>query len=128
MPTRLLPAALLGAILAASNGNAQAANRGQTDYLNLCASCHGRHGQGDGPVGKYLKKPPADLTRLSERNAGVFPAERIYEKIDGRDDVGEHGPREMPVWGRVIRLSPATGRSKFKRIVDYLATLQRISK
>jgi hypothetical protein len=54
----------------------------------------------------------------------VFPSERTLEVIDGRRDVGEHGTREMPVWGRAIRIFPKMGRAKFKRIVDYLATLQ----
>jgi hypothetical protein len=72
----------------------------------------------------FLKKAPADLTMLSASNNGVFPAERTYEAIDGRREVGEHGTREMPVWGRTIRIFPKMGRAKFQRIVDYLATLQ----
>ncbi len=104
--------------------SAEGADRGKIDYLYLCASCHGAKGKGDGTVGKFLKKAPADLTMLSASNNGVFPAERTYEAIDGRREVGEHGTREMPVWGRTIRIFPKMGRAKFQRIVDYLATLQ----
>jgi mono/diheme cytochrome c family protein len=105
-------------------GSAEGADRGKIDYLYLCASCHGAKGKGDGTVGKFLKRAPADLTMLSVNNNGVFPAERTYEAIDGRREVGEHGTREMPVWGRTIRIFPKLGRAKFQRIVDYLATLQ----
>ena len=107
-----------------SIGYAEGADRGKTDYLRLCASCHGSTGKGDGPVGKFLKKTPADLTKLSEGNNGVFPSERAYEVVDGRREVGEHGTREMPVWGRAIRFAPVRGRAKFQGIVEYLATLQ----
>jgi mono/diheme cytochrome c family protein len=103
---------------------AEQANRGKDNYVNLCASCHGTSGKGDGPVGKFLNKPPADLTKLSERNSGVFPSERVYEIIDGRQEVGVHGPREMPIWGRAIPIAPARARARIQEIVDYLATLQ----
>jgi mono/diheme cytochrome c family protein len=114
---------LSAAVFFAMN-SAEGADRRKTDYLFLCASCHGAKGKGDGPVGKFFKKAPADLTILSAKNNGVFPSERTYEAIDGRREVGEHGTREMPVWGRTIRIFPKLGRAKFQRIVDYLATLQ----
>ena len=93
-------------------------------YLEYCASCHGQLGQGDGRVAKYLTPKPADLTRLSETNGGRFPAERVFEIIDGRREVEVHGSREMPVWGRTTRLSLATVQSRIRAIVNYLATLQ----
>ena len=40
-----------------------------------------------------------DLTRLTEKNDGTFPAERLTQVIDGRAEVAAHGSREMPVWG-----------------------------
>ncbi len=30
-------------------------------YIERCAACHGDKGHGDGPAGKYLQPPPADL-------------------------------------------------------------------
>jgi mono/diheme cytochrome c family protein len=30
-------------------------------YIQRCAACHGDKGHGDGPAGKYLQPPPADL-------------------------------------------------------------------
>ena len=71
-------------------------------FMTYCASCHGRTGEGNGPVAGQLRKPPADLTKLAARNGGVFPSVRINRIIDGRD-VPSHGDREMPVWGDVFR-------------------------
>jgi mono/diheme cytochrome c family protein len=101
-----------------------AADPGKTAYLNLCASCHGKGGKGDGPVGKFLKRTPADLTRIAIANNGVFPSERVYETIDGRKEVGAHGTREMPVWGIAALVSPAFTRARINAVVEYLATLQ----
>ena len=50
-----------------------------------------------------LKRKPADLTHIRVRYGGRFPFSRLREFIDGRSDVAEHGPREMPVWGRVLQ-------------------------
>jgi hypothetical protein len=41
---------------------------------------------------------PADLTRLSAGNGGVFPTGRVVRQIDGRDPVLAHGS-PMPVFG-----------------------------
>ena len=46
---------------------------------------------------------PADLTKLSEANKGVFPFSRTYEIIDGRFEVETHGKRDMPVWGEIYK-------------------------
>jgi mono/diheme cytochrome c family protein len=72
---------------------------GKREYLNNCAVCHGTLGKGDGPFAAQLKKTPADLTKIEKNNLGVFPFDRIYEIIDGREAVAAHGPRDMPVWG-----------------------------
>ena len=72
---------------------------GGSDYENSCASCHGLSGRGDGPVAEFLALTPADLTKLAHNNGGVFPAARVAEIIDGRQQVKVHGPRDMPVWG-----------------------------
>jgi mono/diheme cytochrome c family protein len=119
----ILVALLTTIVLTPSAGYSQEA-QGRTWYFNYCASCHGESGRGDGRVAKYLIPKPADLTKLSEANGGRFPAERIFEIIDGRREVEVHGSREMPVWGRTTRLSLATVQARIRAIVDYLATLQ----
>lgn len=115
---------------------------GKYEYLNSCASCHGPAGKGDGPVAKSLKRTPADLTRLSEANKGVFPFARTYEVIDGRFEVETHGKRDMPVWGEVYKptwgsglsgilppylskeLAESVVRARILALVEYISTLQ----
>lgn len=72
---------------------------GKRDFLTYCASCHGASGVGDGPVAEFLALEPANQTKLSRKNNGNFPRERIAAVIDGREAVKIHGPRDMPVWG-----------------------------
>ena len=69
---------------------------GKQEYVISCAVCHGDKGKGDGPLVGWLKKPAADLTKIQKDNMGVFPFDRIYEVIDGREAVGAHGPRPVP--------------------------------
>jgi mono/diheme cytochrome c family protein len=97
---------------------------GKKAYSDLCASCHGTSAKGDGPVAPFLNKKPANLTNLAAANGGVFPSERVYEAIDGRRDIGEHGTREMPVWGVASRVSQTLYRARTRAIVEYLVTLQ----
>jgi mono/diheme cytochrome c family protein len=78
---------------------------GKTEYQSSCAACHGVDGKGTGPVADALKTKPADLTTIAKGNNGVFPFGRIYDIIDGRQEVKSHGGRDMPIWG--FRYSPA---------------------
>jgi mono/diheme cytochrome c family protein len=77
--------------------------RGAWDYHEACASCHGPDGNGDGAMGAILKIAPPELTTLSQQNGGVFPFERVFRVIDGRDPVEGHGSIDMPVWGSMFR-------------------------
>ena len=78
---------------------AQDADIGKAEFLASCASCHGGDAKGNGPVGIVLKQRPADLTVLAKKNNGVFPVEKVYRVIDGREEISGHGKRDMPVWG-----------------------------
>ncbi|HEV2546397.1 MAG TPA: cytochrome c [Stellaceae bacterium] len=78
---------------------------GKAEYQSGCAACHGLDGKGTGPVADALKTKPADLTIIAKKNDGVFPFGRIYDIIDGREEVKSHGARDMPIWG--FRYSPA---------------------
>ncbi len=79
-----------------------AADIGKREYVLSCAVCHGENGKGNGSLVEFLKKSPTDLTKIQKNNSGVFPFERLYAVIDGREVVGAHG-REMPVWGGIYR-------------------------
>lgn len=102
-PETLKISALFALLLVASAATAADENgrveRGRTSYRVYCQNCHGRNGAGDGPIAEVLKVKPADLTRLATTNDGSFPAGRVYQTIDGRNEVTSHGSREMPIWG-----------------------------
>jgi mono/diheme cytochrome c family protein len=102
---------------------------GSGDYQVYCASCHGAEARGDGVIAKSLKKRPADLTQLTKRNNGVFPEERVFKTIDGRQASSAHGNPDMPAWGDVLaRSSESAGAenaaARIEVLVKYLQTLQ----
>lgn len=119
---------IIAGLIAGSSAQASAQNNdvGKTEYQSSCGSCHGIGGKGDGPVSKELKTPPADLTVLAKNNNGVFPYDRVYQMIDGRNtSIAAHGTREMPVWG--YQFGPPEAFQFKKRIlavIDYLKTIQ----
>ena len=87
-------------VLVASSAAAQnlEMSRGEHEYMNSCAACHGAEAKGDGPLAKLLTERVPDLTRIAERNGGVFPIDRVMDIIDGRKQIRAHGD-SMPVWG-----------------------------
>jgi mono/diheme cytochrome c family protein len=91
---------LATSIVGAPPGAAQDVDLGEREYMDRCAVCHGRTGTGDGPMSRLLTVEVPDLTVLQANNDGVFPFQRVYDTIDGREMVEAHGTREMPVWGR----------------------------
>lgn len=97
-------------------------------FRTHCATCHGTAGRGNGPMADQLRRTPPDLTQYTARNGGVFPSERVYRIIDGRD-VPSHGDREMPVWGDAFRRgrgdsSDEAVKGRIDAIVRYLAGIQ----
>jgi mono/diheme cytochrome c family protein len=102
-------------------------------YMELCASCHGKGGRGDGPSAGELKKMVPDLTRLAAQNDGVFPRDEVEDSIAGASPVLSHGTAEMPIWGMVFE-NERPDRKMFERkalssqrlynLTEYLATLQ----
>ena len=134
--TKLEMAGLLLA-LSASGAWAQPADfdMGKYEYEGNCAVCHGVDGKGNGPYRQYLAKAPSDLTTLAKRNDGVFPSQQLYETIDGRRELAEHGPRAMPIWGSDYRMEGAAQprfayqpeafvRARIIALIDYLHRLQ----
>jgi mono/diheme cytochrome c family protein len=98
-------------------------------YGAYCASCHGQYGRGNGPAAAALKRRPADLTRITKRNKGVFPAERVYQIIDGRHIVTAHGDSQMPVWGdafskAMVGSDEASIKAKIEALVRHLESIQ----
>jgi mono/diheme cytochrome c family protein len=126
----ILAVLFAGAVLADDEPSYSAFNGKQT-YKTLCMNCHGVDGKGDGYLAKELRTEPTDLTMLARKNGGEYPAERVAQSIDGREEVKTHGRREMPVWGDVLvwtQTDDATRQAEVKRkvgeLVEYLRTIQ----
>lgn len=131
---------LLGVAVAGAFGAAAAAEKfdiGRGEYEAHCAVCHGLKGKGDGPFSEImLKSSVADLTEISRKNHGVFPFSRVYEVIDGRQQLKAHGTREMPIWGNIYADKVASVyddrpydaetfvRGRILALIDYLHRLQ----
>ena len=53
--------------------DAAAVDRGQKLFEQFCANCHGKNGQGDGPVAAALKPSPSNLAeRAGQHSDGDF--------------------------------------------------------
>lgn len=128
----------MAAVLAAAEPEAQEgflAAKGRVTYRVYCSNCHGPDARGNGNIAKFLTVQPTDLTRLSEKNGGEFPADRVHRIIDGLEEVAGHGRREMPIWGDVFKtpLVSSAGdegdedraESKIRELVLYLKSLQK---
>lgn len=84
---------------------AQDIEKGRTEFLSYCASCHGADGKGEGQTSSNLKIRPADLTVLAKKNSGVFSPDVVARRVDGRSTPQRSS--EMPIWG--CRQGPPPG-------------------
>jgi len=102
---------------------------GRADFQAYCASCHGREAKGNGPVAEKLQTRPPDLTVLTKKFGGVFPAEYILRTIDGREELVAHGTRAMPVWGKIWRSegdpnSEVETQRILRELLSYIESIQ----
>lgn len=105
---------------------------GQQLFQDRCASCHGADATGNGSAAAGATPPPADLTRISERAGGTFPAAHIVEVITYGGKVAAHGTGPMPTWGKVFsveggrgKIGAATSRRNVIALKRYLETIQK---
>jgi mono/diheme cytochrome c family protein len=112
--------------------NAENFPSGQQLFQDHCATCHGTDGTGNGPMAQALKVPPADLTKISDRAGGTFPAARVVEIIRYGGNIAGHGSQVMPVWGKILSSEGGGGKGggAFSRraVVElkrYLETIQK---
>jgi mono/diheme cytochrome c family protein len=99
-------------------------------YREYCAVCHGKEGKGDGPAASELKTAPPDLTVLTARNSGKYPATHVYSVLRFGTPEPAHGTREMPIWGPLFGATdipqndtPAI-RRRLDNLTKYIETLQ----
>ena len=102
--------------------------KGPDLYRAYCAVCHGSDAKGNGPLAKWLRTAPADLTRIASRNGGSFPLARVQRVISGAESMSAgHGTREMPVWGPIfsqVDRDQDLGRVRIDNLARYLESLQ----
>jgi mono/diheme cytochrome c family protein len=100
---------------------------GRQTYREYCASCHGEHAKGGGPMATALKTPPADLTTLAKKNGGKFPYEYVGGVVRFGKPISAHGSSDMPVWGPIFTMvdyEEMTIRKRIRNLCEYLASLQ----
>lgn len=127
------PLPILAALLALGlPAAAQDAAFGEAHFRDYCAACHGIDARGVGPMAELLAIAPPDLTRLSERNGGSFPALMVVSRIDGRNPLLAHGG-DMPVFGRFFEGEDTAMKTEAgqpiltsRPIVDLVAWLESV--
>jgi len=101
---------------------------GKEMFNAYCASCHGTDAKGDGPAASALKMPTTNLTSLSMKNGGVFPAAHVAAVIQGDAMTPAHGSKDMPVWGPIFMSIGGHSKSevqlRIRNLTTYLESLQ----
>lgn len=120
--------------LAAGPALGQDLGSGERNFDIYCSGCHGEDATGDGVAAMTVDVPPPDLTRLAERNGGVFPRAGVVYQIDGRALVPAH-EREMPEYGALfegptVAMKTAAGQPiltsvAIAELVEWLESVQR---
>ncbi|MBZ5526495.1 MAG: cytochrome c [Acidobacteriia bacterium] len=109
---------------------ATAAHSGEEMYMEYCAVCHGKTGKGDGPAASELKTAPTDLSVLAKNNGGKYPSAHVAAVLRFGTPVPAHGTSDMPIWGRVLGTSSATGTDgaemhlRIHNLTEYIESLQ----
>ncbi len=105
---------------------------GRELFREHCAQCHGDDGTGNGPMAKVLNVAPADLTAITRRASGKFPADRVVEIIRYGGNVSGHGSQVMPIWGLVFskeggggKIENAYSRRAVIELTHYLESMQK---
>jgi mono/diheme cytochrome c family protein len=101
---------------------------GEEMFMAYCAVCHGKDAKGDGPAASTLRVAPADLTMLTKKYGGKYPAMKVTSALTGQANLPAHGNKEMPVWGPVFfRMSQGHEGETEQRIANlnhYIESLQ----
>ena len=105
---------------------------GKELFHQHCSSCHGNDGKGLGSMydpnsaDKSRRVPPADLTVLSQQNAGKFPEDRVKEAIYNKKAIPGHGTPDMPAWGNVFYNQKSNQKGLEARVRDLTAYIESL--
>jgi mono/diheme cytochrome c family protein len=103
---------------------------GEEMYRTYCAVCHALDGKGGGPATPALRDQVPDLTTLSQRHGGKYPAQYVESVLRFGTAKGfpAHGNKDMPIWARVFTSVPQTAEStvtgRITNLTQYLGTIQ----
>lgn len=107
------------------DANAASLALGEALFMERCAACHGADASGNGPAASALKVAPPNLTEISKRAGGEFPAAHIVEIITYGGNIAAHGSGPMPVWGRVFSEEGGRGKIGAARSRQAIIALKR---
>jgi mono/diheme cytochrome c family protein len=101
---------------------------GKEMYAQYCAPCHGADAKGGGPAASAMKVPPTDLTQLTRKHDGKYPANYVAGVLKFGSGPGAHGSAEMPVWGPLFqsldKFHDTAVQQRISNLVGYIETLQ----
>jgi mono/diheme cytochrome c family protein len=101
---------------------------GKEMFNQYCAPCHGTDAKGTGPAAPSMKSMPTDLTQLTKKNDGKFPAARISSILNFGSGLTSHGSADMPVWGPLFRsldkYHDSVVQQRVSNIIGYIESLQ----
>jgi len=115
---------------------------GKELFHQNCSTCHGVDAKGHRSKGSGLmydpesgeeerRVPPADLTALSEHNAGKFPAERVRDSVYSKGLIPAHGTPDMPAWGYAfdsLKSNPKLLEQRLRDLTAYIESIQEPKK
>ena len=111
---------------------------GKEVFHQNCSICHGMDAKGYRSTGSGLmydpnspdasrRVPPADLTVLSEHNAGTFPADRVRDSVSSKGSIPAHGTPDMPAWGHAfdsLKSNPKLLEQRLRDLTGYIESIQ----
>jgi mono/diheme cytochrome c family protein len=127
----IVPIAAAALLAACTEPGVSETRSGAQLFANHCAACHGRLGEGDGPVAAIMTTNVPNLRTLAQRNNGTFPLDSVRGYIDGRELPVSHGDRQMPIWGDIFGWgseeqphSEQLVEQRINAVVDHLRAIQ----
>lgn len=115
---------------------------GKEIFHQNCSICHGMDAKGYRSTSSGLmfdpdsadesrRVPPADLTVLSEHNAGTFPVDRVRDSVYSKISIPAHGTPDMPAWGHVfdrLKSNPTRLEQQLRDLTAYIESIQESKK